>query len=93
LRSHSPGTRHNDLSNIRLVASAVGSVGPRPIDVLRLFRESGFHVYLMPNDYSPWRYLWPRDVEAPQRLRDLALLERRVERLDAVLSRTDANEF
>jgi FkbM family methyltransferase len=63
----------------------------RPIDVLRPFLERGFHVYLLPNDYSPSRYLWPRDVGAPQRLRNLALLERRVERLDAVLSRTDAD--
>ena len=41
----------------------------RPIDVLRPFLERGFHVYLLPNDYSVWRYLWPRDVGAPQRFR------------------------
>lgn len=63
----------------------------RPIDVLRPFLEHGFHVYLLPNDYLPWRYLWPRDVGAPQRLRDLSKLERRVFRLDVVLSRTDAD--
>lgn len=63
----------------------------RPIDVLRPFLERGFHVYLLPNDYAPWRYLWPRDVGAPQRLRDLAALERRVLRLDIVLSRRDAD--
>lgn len=63
----------------------------RPIDVLRPFLKKGFHVYLLPNNYSPRRYLWPRDVGAPQRLRNLAILERRVERLDAVLSRTDAD--
>ncbi|BBY45793.1 class I SAM-dependent methyltransferase [Mycolicibacterium celeriflavum] len=62
----------------------------RPIDVLRPFLDRGFHVYLLPNDYLPWRYLWPRDVGAPQRLRDLTELERRVFRLDVVLSRTDA---
>ena len=62
-----------------------------PIDVLRPFLERGFHVYLLPNDYSPWRYLWPRDVGAPQRLRDFAVLKRRVERLDVVLSRNDAD--
>jgi hypothetical protein len=36
------------------------------------------------------RYLWPRDVGAPQRLRDFAVLERRG-RLDVVLSRSDAD--
>jgi FkbM family methyltransferase len=65
----------------------------RPIDVLRPFLASGFHVYLLPNDYSPWRYLWTRDIGAPQRLRDLAILERRFERLDVVLSRTDADDL
>ena len=62
----------------------------RPIDVLRPFLERGFHVYLLPNDYSPWRYLWPRDVGAPQRFRDFAMLGRRGKR-DIVLSRIDAD--
>jgi FkbM family methyltransferase len=62
-----------------------------PIDVLRPFLERGFHVYLLPNDYAVSRYLWPRDVGAPQRLRDLAILKRRVARLDIVLSRNDAD--
>ena len=63
----------------------------RPIDVLRPFLERGFHVYLLPADYAPWRYLWPRDVGAPQRLRDFAVLERRRGQLDLVLSRSDAD--
>ena len=63
----------------------------RPIDVLRPFLQRGFHVYLLPNDCSAWRYLWPRDVSAPQRLRDFAILERRIARLDIVLSRNDAD--
>ena len=63
----------------------------RPIDVLQPFLDHGFHVYLLPNDYAPWRYLWPRDVGAPKRLRDFAVLERRVLRLDVVLSRNDAD--
>jgi FkbM family methyltransferase len=62
----------------------------RPIDVLRPFLERGFHVYLLPNDYSPWRYLWPRDVGAMQRLRDFAVLGQRGKR-DIVLSRIDAD--
>jgi hypothetical protein len=63
----------------------------RPIDVLRPFLERGLHVYLLPNDYFAWRYLWPRDVGAPQRLRDLAVLERRIAQFDVVLSRSDAD--
>lgn len=76
----------------------------RPIDVLRPFLECDFHVYLLrpvlarffyvhlpPNEYALWRYLWPSDVGAAQRLRDLAVLERRVARLDIVLSRIDAD--
>lgn len=62
----------------------------RPIDVLRPFCDRGFHVYLLPNNYAPWRYLWPKDVGAPQRFRDFAGLERRVLRLDIVLSRVDS---
>jgi FkbM family methyltransferase len=62
-----------------------------PIDVLRPFLERGFHVYLLPNDYAVSRYLWPKDVGAPQRLRDLAVLQRRVARLDVVLSRREAD--
>ena len=68
-----------------------GDPGLRPIDVLRPFLDRGFHIYQLPNDYRAWRYLWPRDVEAPRRLRDLAVLNRRVARLDLVLSRTDAD--
>ena len=59
--------------------------------MLRPFLERGFNVYLLPNDYLPWRYLWPRDVGVPQRLRDLTELEERVFRLDVVLSRSDAD--
>ncbi|WP_231744912.1 FkbM family methyltransferase [Mycobacterium sp. IS-1590] len=62
----------------------------RPIDVLRPFLDRGFHVYLLPNEYWPWRYLWPRNVSAPQRLRDLTVLQR-VTRLDIVLSRCDTD--
>lgn len=63
----------------------------RPIDVLRPFLQRGFHVYLLPNDYWVWRYLWSQDVGAPQRLRDLTVLERRAARLDVVLSHSDAD--
>jgi len=65
----------------------------RPIDVLQPFLDAGFHVYLLPNSYWPWRYLWPNDVGRPRRLADRSLLERRMPRLDVVLSRIDAPEL
>ena len=52
------------------------------------------NVYLLLADYTPWRYLWPREgVGAPQRLRDVAVLERRGGQLNVVLSssRSDAD--
>jgi len=63
----------------------------RPIDILQPYLDLGFHVYTIENNYWPWRYLWPRDVAAPKRVRDLSSLARRVKRLDIVLSRTDAD--
>jgi len=65
----------------------------RPIDVLQPFLDRGYHVYLLPNDYWPWRYLWPNDVGPPRRLRDLTQLALRVPRLDVVLSRRDQDEL
>jgi FkbM family methyltransferase len=64
----------------------------RPIDVLWPFLERGFHVYQLPYNYWPWRYLWPRDVGAPRRLRDFAVLQRRGGGVHViVLSRNDAD--
>ena len=63
----------------------------RPIDVLQPFLDRGFHVYLLPNSYWPWRYLWPADVGAPRRVRQPQQLVQRVPRLDVVLSRRDAD--
>jgi FkbM family methyltransferase len=62
----------------------------RPVDVLRPYLERGYHVYLLPAIYWPWRYLWSKDIRAPRRLRDMAKLEQRG-RLDIVLSRIDAD--
>lgn len=62
----------------------------RPIDVLRPFLDRGFHVYLVPAIYWPWRYLWSPRMSAPQRLRESAVLEQRG-RPDIVLSRIDAD--
>jgi hypothetical protein len=56
--------------------------------------DRGFHVYMLAADYAPWRYLWPKDVTAPQRLRDLAVLEQQRQRrpqFNLVLSRSDAD--
>jgi FkbM family methyltransferase len=63
----------------------------RPIDILKPYLDRGFHVYTIENNYWPWRYLWPHDVDAPKRVRDLSSLALRVKRLDIVLSRADAD--
>jgi FkbM family methyltransferase len=76
---------------VEVVAKRWSDPRLRPIDVLRPFLERGFHVYLLPADYTPWRYLWPRDVGVPQRLRDFAVLKRRRGQLNLVLSRSDAD--
>jgi FkbM family methyltransferase len=61
----------------------------RPIDVLEPFIDGGFHVYAMENSYWPWRYLWPKSVPKPRRMR--AGLEERKRRIDVVLAREDAD--
>jgi len=58
-----------------------------PRQVLAPLLARGFHVYAIDNNLWPWRYLWRRDVRRPRRLR--AGLDRRVRRLDLVLSRSD----
>jgi FkbM family methyltransferase len=60
-----------------------------PHDALRPLLEAGFNVYEIPNSYWPWRYLWPHRVARPHRVR--RPLNRRVPRLDLVLSREDAD--
>lgn len=57
-------------------------------EVLRPFLNAGYHVYTVPNNYWPWRCLWPEDVSPPSRLR--ADLSRLTARVDVVLSRVDA---
>ncbi|MEM7228587.1 MAG: FkbM family methyltransferase [Planctomycetota bacterium] len=56
-------------------------------DVLRPFTERGFNVYTIPNNYWPWRYLWPHDVGRPRR--SIGALSANVKRHDLVLSRRD----
>jgi FkbM family methyltransferase len=62
-------------------------------DVLQPYVDRGFFVYSIRNNYWPWRYLWPHDVEPPLRVRDARALTRRTRRLDVVLSRTDAERL
>lgn len=62
-------------------------------DVLQPFVDRGFRIYTIPNNYWPWRYLWPRDVGRPRRLRDESVLTRPIKRLDVVLSRQDTEEL
>jgi FkbM family methyltransferase len=63
----------------------------QPSDVLRPFIDAGFNIYRMPNDYAAWRYLWPNDVADAVRVS--RPLNRRVARLDLVLSRIDADHL
>jgi FkbM family methyltransferase len=60
-------------------------------DVLAPFFERGFNLYTIPNNYWPWRYLWPNDVQKPQRHR--GSLSANVKRHDIVLSRRDVEQL
>lgn len=62
-----------------------------PQQVLQPFLDAGFNVYAIDNNMWPWRFLWPDHVRPPRRLR--RALTRRVNRLDLVLSREDAQEL
>ena len=62
-------------------------------DVLQPFVDRGFRIYTIPNNYWPWRYLWPRDVGRPRRLRDESILTKPIKRLDVILSRQDTEEL
>lgn len=59
--------------------------------VLAPWLAAGFHAYEVPNNYWPWRYLWPDDVARPRRIRTpLSGVQRRI---DVVLSRRDSEEL
>lgn len=58
-----------------------------PEQLITPFRERGFHLYVIPNNYWPWRYLWPNDVQAPRRYH--RALPQWLKRMDLVLSRRD----
>lgn len=65
--------------------------GKTPEDVLQPFYQAGFHAYEIDNNYWPWRYMWPHDVVAPQRIR--RRLNKSVRRIDLVLSREDVEQL
>lgn len=58
-----------------------------PEQLIAPFRAAGFNTYLMDNNYWPWRYLWPKAVRPARRVTHLP--DRRVKRIDLVLSKTD----
>jgi len=60
-----------------------------PHEVLQPLIDAGFHVYEITNNLWPWRYLWPAEVTRPRRVRSLP--DKRVNRLDLVLSRVEAD--
>ena len=62
-----------------------------PEAVLKPLRKAGFNTYVMNNSYWPWRYLWPRSVARPRRVQTLS--DKRVKRIDLVVSRVDAEEL
>lgn len=62
-----------------------------PRQALRVLLDAGFHAYRIDNNLWPWRYLWPNDVRPPRRIREP--LDRRVKRLDLVMSRLDQEEL
>ncbi len=64
---------------------------PGVAEVLEPYQRAGFNVYIIENNYWPWRYLWPNDVAPPRRFRgDLQSITSRV---DMVLSRVDAESL
>ncbi|TVQ51533.1 MAG: FkbM family methyltransferase [Phycisphaerales bacterium] len=66
-----------------------------PHKVLEPFVRKGFRIDTISNSYWPWRYLWPRDVNAPQPLSgglDAPILKKRVKRLDLRLVRAAASD-
>lgn len=63
----------------------------RPDEILRPFVDAGFNLYHIPNNYWPWRYLWPSDVRRPIRLRNG--VRAGIRRADLVLSRRDAESL
>ncbi|MCI0630990.1 MAG: FkbM family methyltransferase [Phycisphaerales bacterium] len=74
---------------VELSPSWWSDTAKRPVDALEPLIAAGFHAYAIPNNYWPWRYLWPRCVSKPVRVRES--LTRRVKRLDLVLSRSDSD--
>lgn len=68
-----------------------GKDAPGVEAVIAPLRAAGFHTYVMDNSYWPWRYLWPRAVRRPRRVHRLS--DRRVKRIDLMLSRVDAEQL
>ncbi|WP_454560912.1 FkbM family methyltransferase [Mycobacterium haemophilum] len=60
-------------------------------EVLQPWIQRGFNVYLNTNSYLPQRFLWPKAIDRPARVRDEICLRRWVPQLDVVLSRADAS--
>jgi FkbM family methyltransferase len=55
------------------------------------FLEAGFYLYLVDNNYSPWRYFWSEIVRPPQRVR--GALNSWIGQYDIVLSRLDQEQL
>ena len=66
----------------------LGQLGSCAEDVLRPFRNAGYHAYVLENDYDATTYLWPRQPERLRRLREPILYDTNV-----VFSRADCDEL
>jgi FkbM family methyltransferase len=64
---------------------------PAPSVVLQPLFGAGFNAYEIDNNYWPWRYVSPRRVARPRRIR--WNLDQRIDRVDLVMSRVDAESL
>jgi hypothetical protein len=60
---------------------------PAPSAVLEPLFRAGFNAYEIDNNYWPWRYVSPRHVARPRRVR--WNLDEHIDRVDLVMSRLD----
>jgi len=58
-----------------------------PAELLQPFFDAGFKAYTVPNNYWPWRYMWPNCVSEPTRLTEP--LDGRPRRIDLILTREE----
>jgi FkbM family methyltransferase len=73
---------------VELSARWSPKIGGSPEEALQPLFDAGFHPYRIDNDYSACRYLWPKAVRPPRRVR--GPIKSGFGPIDLVLSRIDA---